>query len=72
MNKKTVRTVDIAGKRVLVRVDFNVPLEKGRSVTTPVSEPRCRPSSTCWSMTPDRFFVLTSAGPKEKPTPNTV
>ena len=30
MNKKTVRDVDVAGKRVLVRVDFNVPLEGGR------------------------------------------
>ncbi len=29
MNKKTVRMLDVAGKRVLVRVDFNVPLEKG-------------------------------------------
>jgi phosphoglycerate kinase len=30
MTKKTVRDVDVAGKRVLVRVDFNVPLEGGR------------------------------------------
>jgi len=29
MNKKTVRDIDVAGKRVLVRVDFNVPLEGG-------------------------------------------
>src|SRR5215213_5201266 len=29
MNKKTVRDIDVAGKRVLVRVDFNVPLENG-------------------------------------------
>ncbi len=29
MNKKTVRDVDLAGKRVLLRVDFNVPLEAG-------------------------------------------
>ena len=28
MNKKTVRDVDVAGKRVLVRVDFNVPIDK--------------------------------------------
>ncbi|MFH0915364.1 MAG: phosphoglycerate kinase [bacterium] len=30
MTKKTVRDVDVAGKRVLVRVDFNVPLKGGR------------------------------------------
>src|SRR5262249_61372803 len=29
MNKKTVRDVEVAGKRVLVRVDFNVPLVNG-------------------------------------------
>lgn len=29
MNKKSVRDVDVAGKKVFVRVDFNVPLENG-------------------------------------------
>lgn len=29
MNKKTVRDVDLAAKRVLMRVDFNVPLDGG-------------------------------------------
>ena len=28
MNKKTIKDVNIKGKRVLVRVDFNVPLNK--------------------------------------------
>ncbi len=30
MRKKTVRDIDVAGRRVFVRVDFNVPLENGR------------------------------------------
>jgi phosphoglycerate kinase len=29
MNKKTVRDIDVSGKRVLVRVDLNVPLDEG-------------------------------------------
>ncbi|NMM54656.1 phosphoglycerate kinase [Paenibacillus aquistagni] len=30
MNKKSVRDIDVNGKRVFVRVDFNVPLENGK------------------------------------------
>ena len=33
MDKKTVRDVDVRGKRVLVRVDFNVPLDAERHIT---------------------------------------
>ncbi len=33
MAKKTVRDVDVRGKRVLVRVDFNVPLDKQGTIT---------------------------------------
>lgn len=33
MAKKTVRDIDVTGKRVLVRVDFNVPLDKNGRVT---------------------------------------
>jgi len=29
LNKKSVRDIDVSGKRVFVRVDFNVPLENG-------------------------------------------
>lgn len=34
MNKKTVRDIEVTGKRVLVRVDFNVPLDKSTSEIT--------------------------------------
>lgn len=33
MNKKTVKDIDVRGKRVLVRVDFNVPLDENRNIT---------------------------------------
>lgn len=33
MNKKTIRDIDLAGKRVLVRVDFNVPFDKKGKVS---------------------------------------
>ena len=31
--KKTIRDFDLKGKRVLIRVDFNVPLDKNLNVT---------------------------------------
>jgi phosphoglycerate kinase len=30
MNKKTIKDIDVRGKKALVRVDFNVPMEAGR------------------------------------------
>ena len=33
MNKKTVRDIDIRGKKVLVRCDFNVPYDENRVIT---------------------------------------
>ncbi len=33
MNKQTIRDVEWNGKRALVRVDFNVPLDEARNVT---------------------------------------
>ena len=34
MNKKTVRDIDVEGKKVLVRCDFNIPLDKETGVIT--------------------------------------
>ena len=33
MNKKTIEDINVQGKRVLVRCDFNVPLDENRSIT---------------------------------------
>ena len=33
MNKKTIRDVELQGKKVIVRVDFNVPLDKEQRIT---------------------------------------
>ncbi|MFC1937261.1 phosphoglycerate kinase [Chloroflexota bacterium] len=33
MKKKTIKDIDISGKRILVRVDFNVPLDKTGAIT---------------------------------------
>jgi phosphoglycerate kinase len=33
LNKKTVRDVDLSGKRVLMRVDFNVPMDNDQNIT---------------------------------------
>ena len=30
MNKKTIKDIDLAGKRVFIRVDFNVPISDGK------------------------------------------
>ena len=33
MNKKTVEDIQVNGKRVLVRVDFNVPMDENKNIT---------------------------------------
>lgn len=33
MNKKTIEDIDVKGKKVIVRVDFNVPLDENRKIT---------------------------------------
>ena len=40
MNKKTIKDLEIKDKRVLMRVDFNVPLDKDQKIT---DDKRIRP-----------------------------
>jgi phosphoglycerate kinase len=46
MNKKSISDIDVNGKKVFMRVDFNVPLSS-KDPTTPASRRRCRRSTTC-------------------------
>ena len=49
MAKKTIEQVEVAGKRVLVRVDFNVPsMRRDGSPTTDGSRWHFRRSAVCW------------------------
>ena len=42
-NKVTIDDINVAGKRVLVRCDFNVPLKNGVITMKTVSMPHCPP-----------------------------
>ena len=48
-NKKTIRDIDVNGKKVLVRVDFNVHSKTVQFPMTPASAVLCPPSSICWT-----------------------
>ena len=35
MNKKTIKDIDLKGKKVFVRCDFNVPMDENGNITDP-------------------------------------
>jgi phosphoglycerate kinase len=70
MNKQTIRDIDLSGKRVLVRVDFNVPLD-GETVT---SDKRIRAAlptlQYILEQKPRALVLLSHLGrPKDAPDP---
>jgi phosphoglycerate kinase len=70
LNKQTIRDIDLKGKRVLVRVDFNVPIEDGK-ITDDTRITAAVPTLKAILEQKPRSIVLMShlGRPKDKPDP---
>ena len=68
MNKKTIEDIDVSGKRVLVRCDFNVPLD-GTKITDDTRIVAALPtSSTSWTTMRPSSSARTWAVPRANST----
>ena len=67
---KTIRDIDISGKRVFIRVDFNVPLDKQQLITDD-SRIRAALPTIAYAREKGAKLILAShlGRPKGKPTP---
>jgi phosphoglycerate kinase len=70
MNKITIDDLDLSGKRVLVRVDFNVPLDEAQNVTDAKRIVETLPTIRKIIDTGGRAILMSHLGrPKGKPKP---
>lgn len=67
MNKKTLKDVDVKGKKVLMRVDFNVPLDENQNVTDDTRIVKALPSIKHIVDNGGKLILMSHAGrPKGK------
>ena len=70
MPKKSVRDLDVAGRRVLIRADFNVPLDSDRRITDDRRIQQFLPTLRHVSAAGGRAVLMSHLGrPKRKPDP---
>jgi phosphoglycerate kinase len=71
MSKVSIRDLDLNGKRVFIRVDFNVPLAPGGQTISSDKRIRASLPTICYALDHDAALVLAShlGRPKGKPNP---
>merc|ERR1712130_122033 len=58
MTKLSIKSLDLAGKRVLMRVDFNVPMKDGKITNNQQSNRVCLPDGSVWTLGQNRTKSL--------------
>jgi len=70
MNKKTIRDLDPQGKRILLRVDFNVPLDEHRQISDDTRVQAALPTIQALLDRGASLILMSHLGrPKDKPEP---
>ena len=66
MNKMTIKDMDLAGKKVIMRVDFNVPLDEQQKITDDIRIQAALPSILyALEQNPSKLILMSHLGRPE-------